>query len=165
MRKGFIVFLLVLLVLSVINVPVFAAESINETSDQISNKDVAHHTRESLKSQINSEEAKSGDYLIDDWYCEIREMDNGKVELYGWTQCNRNCEEVSVELQLQQWTGSSWTTLGTYEFAGFDTNYTWGKKNVSVTGKNSYRVKSRHYAQDGSVTDQTTAATEGIYVN
>jgi hypothetical protein len=165
MKKGLIVFLFSLLVLSVINVPVLAAEPTADTSNTVSNKAVAHHSRANLKSQINSEEAKSGDYLIEEWHCEIRDLNNGKVEVYGWTQCNRNCEEVSVELQLQQWTGSSWTTLGTYQFAGFDTNYTWGKKNVSITRGNSYRVKSRHYAEDGSISDQTSATTEGVYVN
>lgn len=165
MRRVFLVFLFALLVLSVINVPVLAAESAGDISDPVSNKAVAHHSRESLKSQINSEEAKSGDYLIEDWYCEIADLDDGEVELYAWTQCNRDCEEVSVELQLQRWTGSRWMTLGTYNFAGFDTDYTWGKKKVSVAGGYTYRVKSRHYAEDGSISDQTTAATGGIYIN
>jgi hypothetical protein len=43
---------------------------------------IAHHSRESLKSQINSEESNSGDYLIEDWHCEIADLDDdGDVEL------------------------------------------------------------------------------------
>ncbi len=163
MRKTYSVILLIIVIFIVINIPVMAA---SEVSNQLSDTNAAaHHTRQDLKSQINPEEAKSDDYLIQQWYCEIRVINSGQVSLYGWTRCVRDCDSVDVELQLQRWTGSSWTTLGTYVFRGFYTDYCWGIRTVSVSGGHYYRVKSYHRARDGSLYDQTTAYTQAIYVN
>ncbi len=159
MRKVFSVILLILVILSVINTPVLA---VNEDSDQ---EAAAHHTRDSLKSEINPEEAKSDDYLIEEWYCEIRDIGNDQVSLYGWTRCNRDCDTVGVELQLQRWNGSSWSTIGTYRWEAFDTDYNWGLRTVTVSPDYYYRVKSYHYANDGSIHDYTYAATGAIYID
>lgn len=163
MRKSTAVFLFILVILLVMNIPVLAASEV--PGPTLGDKAAVHHTRDGLKSQINPEESKSGDYLIEEWYCEIRAINNSQVSLYGWTRCNRVCDSVSVELQLQRWTGSSWTTLGTYRFEDFYNDYSWGGKTVSVSGGNYYRVKSYHRAKDGSIYDQTTAYTQGIYIN
>ncbi len=164
MRKRFTVILLIIvIIISVVNIPVLAA---SEVPAQVAgDKAVAHNTTDSLKSQINSEDAKSDDYLIQEWYCEIRAINSGQVSLYGWTQCVRDCDSVTVELRLQRWNGSSWSTIGTYVFESFDTDYSWGIRTVSVSGGKYYRVKSYHRARDGSLYDQTTAITQAIYVN
>lgn len=162
MRKGFALTLFILIMLFINNIPAFAA---NEAGDMISHSRVStHQTRDSMIAQINPEQAVSDDYLIQEWYCEIREMNNDQVELYGWTQCIRDCDAVSVELRLQCWNGSSWTTIGAYEFEDFDTDYSWGIRTISVSAGNYYRVKSYHHAEDGSILDQTTAVTEAIYI-
>lgn len=158
MRKSLDVFVLILIILSVMNVPVFAVSEVSEQTAAV------HNTRAELL-QITPEEAKSRDYLIEEWYSEIRGIGNGQVSLYGWTRCNRTCDPVTVELQLQRWTGSNWSTIGTYIFEGFNTDYNWGAKTVTVSAGNYYRVKSYHRAEDGSIYDQTTAVTQGINVN
>lgn len=162
MRKLFPVFFLALLILSVSIIPVSAVDAMPEPASPEAS---AYHTRDNVSSQIHSEEAKSGEYLIEEWYSRIRDLGNNKVELYGWTRCNQVCEEVGVELQLQQWNGAAWLDLGTYRFAGLDTDYTWGQNSVSISPGNSYRVRSCHRAEDGTLSDQTTAVTEAIYID
>jgi hypothetical protein len=159
MRKILEVFLLILIIMSVMNVPVLAA---SKDSAQTA---VVHNTRAELLSHINPEEAESRDYLIEEWYSEIRSIGNGQVSLYGLTRCNTTCDSVSVELQLQRWNGSNWSTIGTYVFEAFNTDYNWGLRTVSVSTGNHYRVKSYHRAEDGSIYDQTTAVTQAIYLN
>jgi len=158
MRKIFAVFLLILIIMSVMSVPVLASKDSAPTA-------AVHQTRAELLSQINPEEAESRDYLIEEWYSEIRSIGNGQVSLYGWTRCNTTCDSVSVELQLQRWNGSNWSTIGTYVFEAFNTDYNWGVRTVSVATGDHYRVKSYHRAEDGSIYDQTTAVTQAIYLN
>jgi hypothetical protein len=158
MRKILAVFLLILIIMSVMSVPVLASKDSAPTA-------AVHQTRAELLSQINPEEAESRDYLIEEWYSEIRSIGNGQVSLYGWTRCNTTCDSVSVELQLQQWNGSNWLTIGTYVFEAFNTDYNWGVRTVSVATGDHYRVKSYHRAEDGSIYDQTTAVTGGVYVD
>lgn len=158
MRKILEVFLLILIIMSVMSVPVLASKDSAPTA-------AVHQTRAELLSQINPEEAESRDYLIEEWYSEIRSIGNGQVSLYGWTRCNTTCDSVSVELQLQQWNGSNWLTIGTYVFEAFNTDYNWGVRTVSVATGDHYRVKSYHRAEDGSIYDQTTAVTQSVYVD
>ena len=158
MRKIFAVFLLILIIMSVMSVPVLASKDSAPTA-------AVHQTRAELLSQINPEEAESRDYLIEEWYSEIRSIGNGQVSLYGWTRCNTTCDSVSVELQLQRWNGSNWSTIGTYVFEAFNTDYNWGVRTVSVATGDHYRVKSYHRAEDGSIYDQTTAVTQSVYVD
>jgi hypothetical protein len=158
MRKILAVFLLILIIMSVMSVPVLASKDSAPTA-------AVHQTRAELLSQINPEEAESRDYLIEEWYSEIRSIGNGQVSLYGWTRCNTTCDSVSVELQLQQWNGSNWLTIGTYVFEAFNTDYNWGVRTVSVATGDHYRVKSYHRAEDGSIYDQTNAVTGGVYVD
>jgi hypothetical protein len=158
MRKILAVFLLILIIMSVMSVPVLASKDSAPTA-------AVHQTRAELLSQINPEEAESRDYLIEEWYSEIRSIGNGQVSLYGWTRCNTTCDSVSVELQLQQWNGSNWLTIGTYVFEAFNTDYNWGVRTVSVATGDHYRVKSYHRAEDGSIYDQTTAVTQSVYVD
>ncbi len=115
--------------MSVMSVPVLASKDSAPTA-------AVHQTRAELLSQINPEEAESRDYLIEEWYSEIRSIGNGQVSLYGWTRCNTTCDSVSVELQLQQWNGSNWLTIGTYVFEAFNTDYNWGVRTVSVATGN-----------------------------
>jgi hypothetical protein len=157
MRKILAVFLLILIIMSVMSVPVLASKDSAPTA-------AVHQTRAELLSQINPEEAESRDYLIEEWYSEIRSIGNGQVSLYGWTRCNTTCDSVSVELQLQQWNGSNWLTIGTYVFEAFNTDYNWGVRTVSVATGDHYR-KSYHRAEDGSIYDQTNAVTGGVYVD
>lgn len=89
MRKILEVFLLILIIMSVMNVPVLAA---SKDSAQTA---VVHNTRAELLSHINPEEAESRDYLIEEWYSEIRSIGNGQVSLYGWTRCNTTCDSVT----------------------------------------------------------------------
>jgi hypothetical protein len=158
MRKILAVFLLILIIMSVMSVPVLASKDSAPTA-------AVHQTRAELLSQINPEEAESRDYLIEEWYSEIRSIGNGQVSLYGWTRCNTTCDSVSVELQLQQWNGSNWLTIGTYVFEAFNTDYNWGVRTVSVATGDHYRVKSYHRAEDGSIYDQTNAVTQSVYVD
>jgi hypothetical protein len=70
MRKIFAVFLLILIIMSVMSVPVLASKDSAPTA-------AVHQTRAELLSQINPEEAESRDYLIEEWYSEIRSIGNG----------------------------------------------------------------------------------------
>jgi len=125
---------------------------------------ISHHERDLLQSSINGYEALSGDYLINVWHSEINDVGSGQVELYGYTQCNRSCDTVSVKLVLQKWTGSTWQSLSSYTFTNNYSSYVSGTKTVSVERGKYYRVWSYHYAEDGTLTDQCTATSDSIYV-
>ncbi len=125
---------------------------------------VSHNDRNLLDAAVNGFKVQAEDYLINIWHGEITDLGDGKVELFGYTQCNRICDQVSVKLTLQQWTGSTWINLGSYTFYDYQTDYVEGVKTVSVEREKYYRVKSYHYAEDGLLIDETSATTEDIYV-
>lgn len=160
--KSLLVLVFMLLTVFIISVPVVAATDLPIPESK--SHAVVHHERDILKSDINGHEIKTRDYLINEWHGEIRDLDNGQVELYGYTSCNRVCDEVSVQLVLQQWTGSTWRNLGSYTFVDYNADYAWGVKTVSVEQGKYYRTKSLHYAEDGSLIDQTSAITDAIFV-
>lgn len=126
---------------------------------------VSHNERDFLKQKIKGHEVQTDDYLIDVWHSQIRDVGDGNVELYGYTQCGRACDEVSVKLVLQQLSGSSWIDIKSYTFVDYQSDYAYGAKTVQVSRGSYYRVKSYHYAEDGSLTDEATATTDRIIVN
>jgi len=157
--RGFKYFLAVLLLLSMTTSAYAAPDTPLHQSHAVS-----HNDRNLLNAEINGFEIQAEDYLIDIWHSEITDLGNGKIELFGYTQCNRICDRVSVKLTLQQWTGSIWVNLGSYTFYDYQANYAEGVKNVSVERGKYYRVRSYHYAENGLLIDDTSATTASIYV-
>jgi hypothetical protein len=154
-------FLVPVWLLLVLFSPLVAAAPISASE----NYSVSHNERDFLKEKIKGYEVQTDDYLIDIWHCQIRDVGNGNVELYGYTKCNRECDKVSVKLVLQQLSGSSWIDLKSYTFVDYQSDYAYGAKTVPVSRGKYYRVKSYHYAEDGSLEDETTATTDKIIIN
>jgi len=158
--KAFRLLVSVLLLLFLFS-PLATAAPISSTESHA----VSHNEKDLLKQKIKGYEVQTDYYLIDIWHSQIRDVGNGNVELYGYTQCNRTCGKVSVKLVLQQQSGSSWIDLKSYTFVDYQSDYAYGVKTVPVSRGSYYRVKSYHYAEDGSFADETTATTDRIIVN
>ncbi|MDI6705810.1 MAG: hypothetical protein QME73_06110 [Bacillota bacterium] len=89
--------LLVIVLLLSMSVSAFAAP--NQPYRQ--SHAASYNERRPINVEINGYAADMADYLIDAWYSEITALDGGRVEVFGYTQCNRICDEVRVKLTLQ----------------------------------------------------------------
>lgn len=93
----------------------------------------------------------------------ISRLSSHKINIYGVTQCHHACDEVWLEIYLEQKTSDGY---GTYKYWQYkDTNVTSLSKslNVLVPSNHYYRVRGYHAAKDGSK-ESTTTLTQGIWV-
>lgn len=93
----------------------------------------------------------------------IAKLSNYEINIYGLTQCHHECDEVWLELYLEQKNNGSYGTYKIWDFK--DTNVTSLSKslNVIVPSGHYYRVRGYHAAKDGSK-ESTTTLTSGIWV-
>lgn len=93
----------------------------------------------------------------------ISRLSSRKINIYGVTQCHHECDEVWLELYLEQKNDGGY---GTYKYWQYkDANVTSLSKslNVLVPSGHYYRVRGYHAAKDGNK-ESTTAVTQGIWV-
>lgn len=87
------------------------------------------------------------------------------VQVSGNTSAYQSVDQIKVTLYLQRLVNGSWTTVATL---GPKTNYNAysvsNSKTYSVAGGYYYRVKGSHSVKEGSTTESTTSATDGIWI-
>ncbi|MDO4307985.1 MAG: DUF6147 family protein [Eubacteriales bacterium] len=93
----------------------------------------------------------------------ISKLSSYEINIYGLTQCHHACDEVWLELYLEQKNGGSYSTYKIWDYK--DKNVTSLSKslNVVVPSNHYYRVRGYHAAKDGSK-EATTTLTSGIWV-
>ena len=93
----------------------------------------------------------------------ISKIASNEIAIYGLSQCHRECDEVWLELFLEQKDNGSYYTYRNWDF--YDTNKTSlsASLTVIVPKGHYYRLRGYHAAKDGSK-EATTTLTDGIWV-
>lgn len=93
----------------------------------------------------------------------ISKLSSNEIAIYGETQCHHECDELWLEIYLEQKTNGTYYPYDQWEF--YDTNDT--SLNVEMTvivpTGHYYRVRGYHAAKDGSK-EATSTITSGIWV-
>jgi hypothetical protein len=80
------------------------------------------------------------------------------------TQAYFSVAKIGLEINLQRWNGSSWTTIQTMPF--YNTYSSYIRKDLSVPALSgySYRLVTKHYCENGANYEYLYTTTSGITV-
>jgi len=96
-----------------------------------------------LKSQLYFRSGYS--YIIDD---------GSWISISGVTNATQSVDEISVELYLQKWNGSSWVTIqGPYYYVDYNKLSVDGDKGLQVARGYYYRTYAKHLVREGLVNE------------
>lgn len=93
----------------------------------------------------------------------ISRLSSYEINIYGLTQCHHECDEVWLELYLEQKNDGSYSTYKFWEFDAKNVTSLSKSLNVIVPSGHYYRVRGYHAAKDGSK-ESTTTLTSGVWV-
>lgn len=93
----------------------------------------------------------------------ISRLASNEIAIYGVTQCHHECDELWLELYLEQKNNGTYEPYDQWLF--YDTNETSlsASLDVIVPSGHYYRVRGYHAAKDGSK-EATSTITSGIWV-
>ena len=151
--------LILVMIIVLMAVPILAME---QNSDEIFE---AEFILERQHGNIYGFEVLTGEYLIDIWHGRIRDTGNGRVEIYAYTFANRICNELDIQLLVEQEVGSTWTVVGRYTFKSKNTDSMSGTEYVQVKRGEHYRLRTIHKAVADNLSDETEGLTRSIYVD
>lgn len=120
--------------------------------------------------EINADYATDTSYSLLKGNClnygtvDISKLASNKVNVYGATQCHVVCDEVYLDLYLEQKVNGSYSTYKSWEFTGNDVSKLTKSLNVIVPSGYYYRVRGYHIAKDGGARESTSTLTSGILV-
>lgn len=93
----------------------------------------------------------------------ITKLSSNEINIYGLTQCHHECDNVYLELYLEQKVDGSYGTYQIWQFEDEDVTSLEISMNVAVPSGHYYRVRGYHAAKDGSK-ESTSTLTSGIWV-
>ena len=93
----------------------------------------------------------------------ISKLASNKINVYGLTQCHKECDEVYLYLYLERKVNGSYGTYKSWEFNTQDATSLSKSINVIVPSGYYYRIRGYHAAKDGAK-ESTTTLTDGILV-
>lgn len=93
----------------------------------------------------------------------ISKLASNKINVYGLTQCHKECDEVYLYLYLEQKVNGSYGTYKSWKFDTQDATSLSKSINVIVPSGYYYRIRGYHAAKDGAK-ESTTTLTSGILV-
>lgn len=140
-------------VTSVFTTSAYASSIMEELTDTETKEDFAEDTSYSLLrgNNLNFGNAK------------ISKLASNEINIYGLTQCHRECDEVWLDLYLEQKNNGSYGTYDYWHFYDTDATSLSKSLNVLVPSGHYYRVRGYHAAKDGSK-EAVTTLTSGIWV-
>ncbi len=74
-------------------------------------------------------------------------------------------DEIGLEIRLQRWNGSSWTTIQTFPFANLNSSYITKTFTTYVARGYNYRLYTKHYCSDGMSYEYTYSTTGQVSVS
>ncbi len=97
-------------------------------------------------------------------HMKISKLASNKINIYGLTQCHKECDRAYLYVYLEQKVDGSYGTYKSWKFE--DTNVTSLEKsiNVIVPSGHYYRVRGYHAAKEGTTKESTTTLTDGVLV-
>lgn len=93
----------------------------------------------------------------------ISRLSSNEIAIYGLTQCHKECDEVWMDVYLEQKNNGNYSTYDYWNF--YDTNATSlsAELTVIVPSGHYYRVRGYHAAKDGTK-EATETLTSGVWV-
>lgn len=93
----------------------------------------------------------------------ITKLSSNEINIYGLTQCHHECDELWLNLYLEQKVDGSYGTYKSWKFTGANDTSLSASLNVIVPSGHYYRVRGYHAAKDGTK-ESTSTLTQGIWV-
>lgn len=93
----------------------------------------------------------------------ISKLSSNEINIYGVTQCHQECDELWLNLYLEQKVDGSYGTYKSWKFKDYNQTSLSTSLNVIVPSGHYYRVRGYHAAKDGTK-ESTETLTSGIWV-
>lgn len=94
----------------------------------------------------------------------ISKVSSTSVYVSAETEANQTCSSIGGTLYVQQWTGSTWSTVKTINFFADNASSHSVSRTVTVDSGYSYRVKVSHQALTLDTSKYATSTTASITV-
>ena len=95
----------------------------------------------------------------------IEKISSTEIAVYGLTQCHLACDNVYLELYLEQKDDGSYYTYKSWSFDATDATSLSRTISVIVPSGHYYRVRGYHAAVNGGTKESTSTLTSGVLVN
>lgn len=93
----------------------------------------------------------------------ISKLSSNEINIYGLTQCHHECDELWLNLYLEQKVDGSYATYKYWKLKDYNNTSLSTSMNVIVPSGHYYRVRGYHAAKDGTK-ESTSTLTSGIWV-
>lgn len=87
---------------------------------------------------------------------------DGKAGIYGETLCNTEIEEVGLELYLEKYNGSMFTSYDSWDYIEYNTYHNTKTFIKTVDKGYYYRLRGYHYALDAELFEDGITTTDGL---
>lgn len=94
----------------------------------------------------------------------ISKSSSTSVRVSATTSANQTCSSIGGTLLVQQWTGSTWSTVKTIDFYADNASSHSVDRVVTVESNYSYRVKVSHHAITLETSKTATSTTSSVSV-
>ncbi|CAM2778489.1 hypothetical protein PASE110613_00250 [Paenibacillus sediminis] len=91
-------------------------------------------------------------------------LGNLQVKLTGTTYAYDVVDSIGVDITLQRWTGAQWVDVSTINKSGTNVATYSGEGTWSVTSGYYYRVKTFHWAKEGTVKESSALYSSSVLV-
>lgn len=99
--------------------------------------------------------------ILNRGYVKLSNLD-GRAGIYGETLCNFALEEVGLELYLEKYNGSMFTSFGSWDCIEYNTYQALKALTVSVDKGYYYRLRGYHYAANDGLYENVITTTDGL---
>lgn len=96
---------------------------------------------------------------------DITKKSSNTIYISCTTQCHHVCDEVYLEIYLEQKNGTSYSSYKSWEFSANDTDEVARGLTVIVPSGYYYRVRGYHAVSDDGTFEATSTKTSGILVD
>ena len=93
----------------------------------------------------------------------ISKLSSNEINIYGVTQCHQECDELWLNLYLEQKVDGSYATYKSWKLKDYNNTSLSTSMNVIVPSGHYYRVRGYHAAKDGTK-ESTSTLSQGIWV-
>ena len=102
--------------------------------------------------------------ILNRGYVKLSNLD-GQAGIYGETLCNHTIDEVGLELYLEKYNGSIFTSYADWERIETNSYQALEALTVSVDKGYYYRLRGYHYAIDDDMYESVITTTSGLPIN
>lgn len=96
---------------------------------------------------------------------DITQISSGEINVTGTTQCHRVCDEVYLNMYLEQKDGGGYYTYKSWNYSTTNATKLIKSLNVLVPRGYYYRLRGNHIVDEGGTRESTSTMTSGIWVD